>query len=130
MYDRSERRDSINISEFNIVTATTSTSSNSKAIILDKLSDWRPQLFVVKGLANIDKVWKYIDSDLSTKSELSKLLELLKLPELVSLTEVNASKATLSTLDKKEKNLYKLLLAVYKKETAKITKIINIVNTV
>jgi hypothetical protein len=103
---------------------TTSTSSNLKAIILDKPSDWRPWLFVVKGLANTDKVWKYIDPDLSTEPELSKL------PELLSLTEVNASKATLNALDEKEKELYKLLLAVYKEETAKTTKIINAVDAV
>jgi hypothetical protein len=104
--------------------ATTSTSSNSKAIILDKPSDWRPWLFVVKGLANTGKVWKYIDPDLPTEPELPKL------PELPSLTEVNASKATLSALDEKEKELYKLLLAVYKEETAKTTKIINAVDAV
>jgi len=75
-------------------------------------------------LANTGKVWKYINSNLFTKLELSNLLELL------FSTEVNISKATLNTLDKKEKNLYKLLLAVYKEETAKTTKIINIVNTV
>ena len=72
-------------------------------------------------MANIGKVWKYINSDLFTK------LELLKLPELLSLTEVNTLKATLSTLDKKEKDLYKLLLVVYKEETAKTMKIIKVV---
>ena len=78
----------------------------------------------MKGLANTGKVWKYIDPDLPTKPELPNL------PELPSPTEVNASKATPSALDEKEKDLYKLLLAVYKKEIAKTTKIINIVNTV
>jgi hypothetical protein len=78
----------------------------------------------MKGLANTGKVWKYIDPDLPTEPELSKL------PELLSLTEVNALKTTLSALDKKEKELCKLLLAVYKEETAKMTKIINTVNAV
>mgnify|MGYP003622956889 CR=1 FL=1 len=99
-------------------------STTTKAVILDKPSDWEPWLFVVKTLADGGDAWRYMDPDLSTEPVIPSR------PNLPTPSDVSPTNTTLRDLDAQEKETFKLMLSVYKEDLAIAKQVLDTIQTV
>jgi hypothetical protein len=99
-------------------------STTTKTVILDQPSNWEPWLFVIKTIANRGNSWKYLDPELDNEP-----VVLIRL-EMPTAMDVNPEKTLILSLIVEEKEVYKLLLAMYKEEATNVKQILNTIQTV
>ena len=85
-------------------------SSTTKAMILDKPSNWEPWLFVIKAIVEGGDTWDYMNLELETK------LVVPKRPVMPKPTDVNLAKTNVLTLTIEETEKYKVMITLYKDE--------------
>jgi hypothetical protein len=99
-------------------------STTTKAVILDKPSDWEPWLFVIKTIANGGDTWRYMDPDLEVEPTIPIR------PEMPTPKDVNPDKTTLVSLSIEEKETFKILLAIYKEDLAVTKQVLDTIQSV
>ena len=109
---------------YSTVTPESMASTTTKAVILDKPSDWDSWLFVVRTIAEGGDTWRYLNPDLDTEPVVPKR------PEKPTPRDVNPAKTSLLELDQTEKETFKLLLADYKENLAVAKQILDTIQTV
>jgi Mg2+ and Co2+ transporter CorA len=88
----------------------TSTSSTTKQVILDRPKDWQPWLFIVKTMAEGSDVWRYINPEIDTPPVIPPR------PIKPTIQQIKAAATSLVDLAVEERDLYKLMLADYKED--------------
>ena len=99
-------------------------STTAKTVILDQPSDWKPWLFIVKTMADGGDIWIYINPDLQTEPVIPIR------PNRPTPQDVNVNKTTVVELDPAERDIYKVLLSVYKEDLANTNKILDTIQAV
>jgi hypothetical protein len=99
-------------------------SSTTKAVILDKPSDWEPWLFVVKAMAEGGDTWDYMNPNLESE------LVVPKRPMMPKPNDVNPTKTDVLTLTTEETEKYKVMITLYRDEQMVTNWILDIIQTI
>src|ERR1700730_14161306 len=99
-------------------------SYTTKAVILDKPSDWETWLFVVKAMAEGGDTWDYMNPNLETEPVVPKR------PTMPKPNDVNPSKTDVLTLTPEETEKYKVMITLYRDEQTVTNRILDTIQTI
>ena len=96
---------------------------NTKTVVLAKPTDWEAWIFIVRSLAEGESIWELINLDLETEPVI------LTEPAFPTPTDINPATTSIIELTPDERELYKLLMAQYKEQSAKSVRTLDALNS-